>query len=120
MSDICANRHQGNAESSAANKRVAPKKADLREMLRQWFVFRGSAGGTCEEASVALGMRYTTCSARISELKADKTLVGVLSADGKQVRKKTSGGSSAAVLRAQTPAERHGDFAIETQTRLFA
>ena len=118
MTDICANKHGGNAESEAANKRVVPAKSDLRELIRQWFVFRGSAGGTCEEAARELGIRYTNCSARCSEMKADRTLIAVVDEKGKPVRRKTTSGSSAGVFRARTPAERSGAF--DAQPSLFA
>jgi len=91
--DVCASRHRGNPESEAANERVAPSKADLRWKIMLWFYEHGPA--TCEQASRALGLRYTTASARLSELKAD----GFLEITGK--RALTSGGSQAALLRAK-------------------
>jgi len=69
-------------------------------MIYEWFAIQGSAGSTCERAAHELGVRYTTCSGRISELKADGWIVAT------GARSKTSGGSSCAVLRAVSKAER--------------
>jgi len=118
MNDICLSRHKGNSESLAANTRVAPAKALLRDQIYQWFLFRGSAGATCEEASRAMQIRYTTMSARISELRADGWLVQIV-VNGEKMRRKTQGGSSAAVLRAQTAEERAGAFRSRQQAELF-
>jgi hypothetical protein len=97
MSDICAKRSAYNAFSEAAHARVVPGKADLRFHLMEWFFMHGPA--TCEDAAKALDMRYTTASARISELKMD----GLLEFTGD--RRKTSGGSFAAVLRVRRKRE---------------
>jgi hypothetical protein len=66
----------------------------------KWFFERGSVGATCEQASIAIGIRYTTASARVSELKAE----GLLVFTGE--RQPTSGRSVAAMLRAVTSQER--------------
>jgi predicted HTH transcriptional regulator len=91
MKDICGRRHRGSETSRQANERVAPHKNDLQAKIMEWFFKNGPA--TCEQAATALEMRYTTASARISELKAK----GLLAFTGE--RRKTSGGSYAAVLR---------------------
>lgn len=64
--DICANRHGGDAESVAANARTNKERdeAKILELLRMWGDF------TCQEASEFLEMPYTTASARFSELKS--------------------------------------------------
>ena len=118
LNDVCLSRHKGNAESLAANARVAPTKALLRDSIYQWFVFRGNAGATCEEASRTMQIRYTTMSARISELRADGWLVQIVM-NGEKMRRKTQGGSTAAVLRAQTAQERAGVFRSRQQAELF-
>ena len=118
LNDVCLSRHKGNAESLAANARVAPAKALLRDLIYQWFLFRGSAGATCEEAAREMGIRYSCMSARLSELKADRWIVPVTK-DGESVRRKTTSGSSAAVLRAQTAQERTGVFRSREQAELF-
>lgn len=65
--DICANRHGGNAESVAANKRT-DKERDAGRII---YLLNECGDFTCEEVSNHLGMRYTTVSARMSELKRD-------------------------------------------------
>lgn len=92
MHDVCASRHRGSKESEVANERVSPSKAELRYRIVRWFFEHGPA--TCEQASIALGIRYSSMSARISELKRD----GLLVPTGEHC--KTSGGSPAAVLKA--------------------
>lgn len=112
--DICVGRHRGNPMSVAANARVHSAKYELRTLIYNWFLMRGAIGGTCEQASRELGVRYTTASARISELKADRWLVTT------GERHKTSGGSTAAMLRAQTEAQRDGRFEVPLQLELMA
>lgn len=93
MADICARKHGGNLESTAANERVSSHKADLRDRILAWFWERGDHGATCEQASIAMSIRYSTMSARISELRAAGKLVPT------GLRAPTSGGSSAALVR---------------------
>lgn len=113
LPDVCRGRHGGSAESEAANRRVHRAKYELRSLLYHFVLHRGGTGATCEEASRELGMRYTTASARLSELKAD----GWLEPTGE--RRKTAGGSSAAVLRALTETQRARKLAQRSQGRLF-
>ncbi len=86
--DITARKHGGNAESEEANLRTnkARDRARIITLLREREL-------TCEEVSLALSMPYTTCSARLSELKKD----GLAVATGE--RRPTRSGSPAAVLR---------------------
>lgn len=98
--DICRSRHGGSSESEAANARVHHAKYELRAMILHFFRIRASAGASCEEAARELGVRYTTASARISELKADGELIPT------GERKRTSGGSTAAILRVTSRVER--------------
>lgn len=63
--DICANRHGGNHQSQAANARTNKVKDGQRIL---WLMYV-AGDQTCEEASEALAMPYTTASARFSDLK---------------------------------------------------
>jgi hypothetical protein len=73
MSDITANRHRGNPESVAANERVQGSKEAIQNYIRDWLCRAGPH--TSKEISVCLYMKYTTVSARLSELKADGWVV---------------------------------------------
>lgn len=64
--DICANRHGGNAESVAANNGTN-KKRDFYIILNRLAVL----DGTCDEVERELGMSHQTCSARFADLKRD-------------------------------------------------
>src|SRR6516164_7534558 len=90
-SDICANRHGGNTESIDANIDTARKKARDRALITDFF--RRHGPHICEEAEAALDMSHQTCSARISELKAD----GIL--EPTKDRRETRTGSMARVLK---------------------
>lgn len=72
--DISRRRNRNNAASEAANRKIQPKKSDLRTAILKhlkWW----PEGRTCKELSVALSMGYTTASARLSELKRDGLVV---------------------------------------------
>jgi hypothetical protein len=118
-SDITIRRNRGNAESAAANERMRLRKPELRDQIYAWFLYQGAAGATCFEASQATGIRYTTMSARISELKADRWLAPLLDRDGRKMRRKTVSGDGAAVLRAVSKAERDGVLDSRAQGALF-
>lgn len=96
--DICSGKHAGNANSFLANLRVHAAKPSQRERI--YLSLANDSRATCEELSVRLGIRYTACSARISELKAMRWVT--YSGETRQ----TSGGADAAVLRAIGQAER--------------
>lgn len=81
-SDICSNRHGGNSESAAANL-VTSKERDRARILDYLKTVTDS---TCEEASLATGISYQTCSGRFAEMKADGLIV-----EGSGRRKTTSG-----------------------------
>jgi len=87
--DICAHRSQGNAESAAAFQRT--NRSRDRERILECVRAAGQHGLTVEEIADRLGMRYTTASARCSELKRD----GLLRPAG---RRATRTGSMAGVL----------------------
>ncbi len=88
--DICENRHQGNQCSIEAHERVEPSKATLHKMILEYV--SQVSGATTEEIAKGLSIRYTTASARCSELKRS----GMLVASGR--KRLTSSGSTAAVL----------------------
>jgi Mn-dependent DtxR family transcriptional regulator len=96
--DICANKHGHEANSFLANARIAGRKKNLRERIYLSLAEHGPA--TCEQLALRLGIRYTTCSARLSELKAMRWV-----ARSGQI-KETTGGSDAAVIRHLTVEER--------------
>ena len=94
LEDLCSRKHRGSPESEAAHAVVVPRKAELHALILgelAWLAEVG-AGGTCEELSQALQMRYTTCSARCSELLK----AGRIRKSG--ARRPTSTGCLAAVL----------------------
>ncbi len=72
MSDVCARRHRGSAESVNANAAIGPHKGELRERILARLRFPGPA--TVKEISSDLNIHYTTVSARLSELKADRLI----------------------------------------------
>lgn len=63
--DICENRHGGNAESVEANK-GANKGRDSARILTflEW-----NESATCDEVERYTGMSHQTCSARFADLK---------------------------------------------------
>ena len=113
QADVCRNRHKGNPQSEAANRRAGKTKITVGGMVFRWFVDAGTAGGTAEECEVALGFRRSSASARIAELRADHWLV-----DTGQ-RRNTSSGCEAAVLRAASKAE-HDAAKAEKRTQINA
>ena len=96
--DICRNRHGANANSFLANLHVSGRKHTQRERIYLSLVEQGPA--TCEELSGRLGMRYTSVSARLAELKADRFVTP------SGAERKTTGGEWASVMRALTESER--------------
>jgi len=62
--DICENRHGGNAESVEANNGTN-KDGDSRNIL----CLLALHDYTCEEAEEVTGMSHQTCSARFADLK---------------------------------------------------
>lgn len=92
--DICAGRHRRNHESDEAHEEIIPAKKTLHEKLMKYFWLYGEM--TCQEISERSGIPYTTCSARLSELKRDGKLFKVGT-------RKTKSGCSAAVLTSTKP-----------------
>jgi hypothetical protein len=73
--DICVNKHQGNAESEAANRKIDPAKVRDRQRIFGLALERGELGITLKEAESRLGMLRNSVSGRLSELKALGMLV---------------------------------------------
>lgn len=96
--DICQNRHGASGYSFLANLHVAGRKHSQRERIYLSLLQQGPA--TCEELSGRLSMRYTSVSARLAELKADRWVTP----SGAQ--HKTTGGEMASVMRHLTAEER--------------
>ena len=88
--DICSNKHQDNPCSIDAHKAVESSKEILKRQIVTYVT--EARGATTEEISRAIGIRYTTASARCSELKRS----GVLVESGR--KRLTSSGVPAAVL----------------------
>ena len=104
--DICGNRHKGNAESAEAHRRVVQTKKALWKRIYNYVLACRANGSTVEELAIRLKLRYSTVSARVSELKCGVLIDGTthkLVESGE--RRKTTGGSTAAVLVAQLPVE---------------
>jgi hypothetical protein len=96
--DVCRRKHGSNPNSFLANLHVSGRKHTQRERIYLSLVEQGPA--TCEELSLRLGIRYTTCSARLAELKADRWITP------SGAERKTTGGEWASVMRALTESER--------------
>jgi hypothetical protein len=91
--DVTSGRHKGNAQSEAAHASVFPKKERMVDQLLRFIRMRGAQGATCEEiCEICKWMRYTSVSARLSEMKRD----GLIREDGRT--RPTTGGDPAAVL----------------------
>lgn len=90
--DICRRKHGGNHFSNQANIAAEPRKAPDKRRIYEMVDAMGRLGATCEEVSKHLIIRYTTASARISELKKRKRLFE----SGRE--RKTETGVMAAVL----------------------
>jgi hypothetical protein len=95
--DPCVARHGGAEESEQAfAQAVTHKETDYRRILA-YVAGQGQHGATVEEISRALGLRYTTASARCAELKHGERPRLVKSGQ----RRATTSGSAAAVLVAK-------------------
>jgi hypothetical protein len=97
--DICAHRSSQNPRSFLANLHVSGRKHSQRERI--YVQLRDSGPATCEELSLGLAMRYTSVSARLAELKADRWITP----SGQE--RKTTGGEWASVMRAVSEPERN-------------
>lgn len=70
MDDICLNRHQGNAQSLLANKRV--NKERDRALVLECIIKYGKAYS--KQIARAMGKQLNQISGRISELKASEII----------------------------------------------
>jgi hypothetical protein len=74
--DVTKNKHRGNPESEAANLAAAHSKSKFRKMIFDWFLGNGPAiAEDCLEAFPHC--RYSTVTARISELRRDGMLIKI-------------------------------------------
>ena len=91
--DITGNKHGGNPQSIAANAAVSKRKGQYRKLIYDWFLRHGDA---CAEDALAAfpKLRYSTVTARISELRRD----GLLEQVG--ITHTKYSGKEAALLRA--------------------
>ena len=69
--DICRNRHQGNAESVAANEVAEPHKEAMRWRILQAIRDAGARGLTLDELAVILDVTPNQISGRVTQLKID-------------------------------------------------
>ena len=73
--DITANYHKGNPESKEAFRRL---KREIEERdkayIERALIRRGAYGLICDEAERMLGMKHQTCSARFTDLLAEKRI----------------------------------------------
>lgn len=90
--DITIRRNQGSKYSRKANEATQPAKESRRVIVLKRIQQKAHYGATVEELSQDLNLRYTSASARVSELKADKLIF-----DSGRSRR-TSTGCQAAVL----------------------
>jgi hypothetical protein len=97
--DVCGRRSRQNPQSREAYRAILPTKAELRHSI--WTFLAQNGPRTCEEIAEEMHLRYTTASARLSELKRD----GLAVPTGE--RRPTLTGSLAAVIKAARPHE-HG------------
>ena len=65
--DICENKHQGNAESVQANRRVASSKVKSQQAILE--ILREYGALTCKEIAIARDVPMHSVSGRITELK---------------------------------------------------
>lgn len=92
MGDICENRHKGNANSRIAYKNITKtRKVSLKSKIVAFIVSCGDRGATVEEIQEGIKARYTTVSARCSELKKNEVIE-------EKGERETTSGSPAAVL----------------------
>ncbi len=76
--DICRNNHGGNPESEAANTGNTKKRDKFRRDLYAWWVEQGPRGAITERALHAFAdLRYSTVTARVSEMKRSGLLFKV-------------------------------------------
>jgi hypothetical protein len=67
--DVTASKHRGNLNSQAANLRLLPHKASMRERIRIFVAACDFRGATVKEIAEAFGKQLHQISGRISEGK---------------------------------------------------
>lgn len=97
--DICANRHQGNEQSTEAFERIKKGLSGRRAGVLLLIHNAGTTGLTTHEAAELLGTTPNAVSGRFSELKKG----GLIEQVGKRL---TPTGSSAGVYRVKQPPRR--------------
>lgn len=76
--DICRNNHGGNPESEAANTGNTKKRDAFRKEMYEWWVAQGWGGAITEQALTHFAhLRYSTVTARVSEMKRSGLLFKV-------------------------------------------
>jgi DNA-binding transcriptional regulator LsrR (DeoR family) len=90
--DITRSFHQGDIFSHMAHKSIINSKAALRAKVIRYVYEQGMYGATSDEVEEALGLSHQSISARITEAKADGTLIP------NGMKRKTRSGRNAAVL----------------------
>ncbi len=91
IKDITHRYHQGDIFSDLAHKTLIGSKAAIRAKVISYVRDQGWSGATSDEIEQATGLSHQTVSARVTEAKADGTLIPI----GKR---KTRSGRNAAVL----------------------
>ena len=96
--DICRNKHGGNEFSDKAHENSDPaKRESMRERILCRIKAMGDNGANCWEIEHHYGFSHQSCSARITELKAD----GLVHGTGRS--RPTGLGGEAEVLVAAKP-----------------
>lgn len=80
--DITANRHQGNAESREAFKKIGRLAFNDRQLVYQRIHQAGAAGVTVKEVAQGMGVQINQISGRFTELKAAGLIRKVAVRDG--------------------------------------
>jgi hypothetical protein len=102
--DICANRHKRNALSEQAHKRIVATKKGMWQRIYNYVSACAAHGATVEEMAIRMQLRHSTVSARVSELKCGVNVGGItLRLVDSGQRRRTTSGSTAAVMVAQVP-----------------
>jgi hypothetical protein len=82
----------GSDTSQQAADSIAPSASALRQIVLEAIRSRRRDGATCDEIEASLAMKHQTASARITELKADQSVVD------SGARRRTRSNRNAAVL----------------------
>ena len=89
MEDITYNYHGGHPMSMDAHDSIVASKQSVRDRIVEYLQDHGPH--TCDALEVALNLRHQTCSARVTELKAEGRIV-------ERGRAATRSGRSACIL----------------------